>query len=64
MFAIGSTEILVLLVVAAFVIYFALRRLVPRGLLIILVIVLSPVVASALALFLGTLFSAIPFKPR
>jgi hypothetical protein len=54
---IGSVEVLVFLVLAALVVYFALRRRVSTGVLILLVVVLSPIVAVALATFLGAVLS-------
>lgn len=54
---IGSVEVLVFLVLAALVVYFALRRRLPTGVLILLVLVLSPIVAVALATFLGAVLS-------
>ena len=56
---IGPVEILVFLVVAAFIVYFALRGRVPTGVLIVLVLVLSPLVARALPFFLGTVLSVV-----
>jgi hypothetical protein len=56
---IGPVEVLVFLVLAALVVYFALRRRVPTGVLILLIIVLSPVVAVALATLLGVVLSVI-----
>ncbi|HEV2741887.1 MAG TPA: hypothetical protein VGV91_01890 [Rubrobacter sp.] len=54
---IGSVEVLVFLVLAALVVYFALRRRLPTGVLILLVLVLSPIVAVVLATFLGAVLS-------
>ena len=54
---IGSVEVLVFLVLAALVVYFALRRRLPTGVLILLVLVLSPIVAVVLATFLGAILS-------
>ena len=54
---VGPAEVLVFLVLAALVIYFALRRRVPTGILILLVLVLSPIVAVALATFVGAVLS-------
>ena len=59
MAAIGPVEILVLLVAAALIVYFALRRRVPTGVLIVLVLVLSPFVAGTLALVVGTVLSVV-----
>jgi hypothetical protein len=56
---VGPAEILVFLVLAALVIYFALRRRVPTGVLILLVIVLSPIVAVVLATFLGAILTVV-----
>jgi hypothetical protein len=56
---VGPAEVLVFLVLAALVIYFALRRRVPTGVLILLVIVLSPIVAVALATFLGAVLTVV-----
>ena len=56
---IGPAEVLVFLGLAALVTYFALRRRVPTGVLILLVIVLSPIVAVALATFLGAVLSVV-----
>jgi hypothetical protein len=55
----GPIEVLVFLVLAALVVYFALRGRVPTGVLLVLVIVLSPVVAVALATFLGAVLSVV-----
>jgi hypothetical protein len=44
---------------AALVIYLALRGRVPIGVLILLVIVLSPIVAVALATFLGAVLTIV-----
>ena len=55
--AIGPVGILVLLVAAALIVYFALRRRVPTGVLIVLVLLLSPFVAGTLAVFLGAVLS-------
>ncbi len=56
---ISPAEVLVFLILAALVIYFALRRRVPTGVLILLVIVLSPIVAGVLATFLGAVLSVV-----
>ena len=56
---VGPAEVLVFLVLAALVIYFALRRRVPTGILILLVLVLSPIVAVALATFFGAVLSVV-----
>ncbi len=56
---IGPAEVLVFLILAALVTYFALRRRVPTGVLILLVVVLSPIVAVALATFLGAVLSVV-----
>ena len=56
---IGSVEVLVFLVLAALVVYFALRRRLPTGVLILLVLVLSPIVAVVLATFLGAILSGV-----
>ena len=64
MSGIGPVEILVLKVLAALIVYFALRRRVPTGVLILLIIELSPSVAVSLALIPGTIFSAIPVSLR
>ena len=55
--ALGPVELIVLLVLAALIVYFALRRRVPTGVLVLLVIVLSPFVAVALATFLGAVLT-------
>ncbi len=54
---IGPAEVLAFLILAALVTYFALRRPVPTGVLILLVIVLSPIVA--VATFLGAVLSVV-----
>ena len=56
---VGPAEVLVFLVLAALVIYFALRRRVSTGILILLVIVLSPIVAVALATFVGAVLTVV-----
>jgi hypothetical protein len=56
---VGPAEVLVFLVLAALVVYFALRRRVPTGVLILLVIVLSPIVAVVLATFLGAVLTVV-----
>ena len=56
---IGPVEILAFLVLAALIVYFALRRRVPTGVLILLVLVLSPLVAWSLAIFLGAVLSVV-----
>jgi hypothetical protein len=56
---IGPVEILVFLVLAALIVYFALRHRVPTGILILLVLVLSPLVARSLAIFLGAVLSVV-----
>ena len=56
---IGPAEVLVFPILAALVTYFALRRRVPTGVLILLVVVLSPIVAVALATFLGAILSVV-----
>ena len=56
---VGPAEILVFLVLAALVIYFALRRRVPTGILILLVLVLSPIVAVVLATFVGAVLTVV-----
>ncbi len=56
---IGPAEVLAFLILAALVTYFALRRRVPTGVLILLVVVLSPIVAVALATFLGAILSVV-----
>jgi hypothetical protein len=56
---VGPIEVLVFLVLAALVVYFALRGRVPTGVLLVLVILLSPVVAVALATFLGAVLSVV-----
>jgi hypothetical protein len=55
---IGPVEILLFLVLAALIVYFALRRRVPTGILI-LVLVLSPLLARVLATFLGAVLSVV-----
>jgi len=56
---IGPVEILLFLVLAALIVYFALRRRVPTGILILLVLVLSPLLARFLATFLGAVLSVV-----
>lgn len=56
---IGPVEVLVFLVLAALVVYFALRSRVPTGVLLLSVITLSPVVAVALATFFGAVLSVV-----
>jgi hypothetical protein len=56
---IGPAEILVFLILAALIVYFALRRRVPAGILLLLVLVLSPPVAWSLAIFLGAVLSVV-----
>lgn len=56
---VGPAEVIVFLVLAALVIYFALRGRVPTGVLILLVIVLSPIVAVVLATFLGAILTVV-----
>jgi hypothetical protein len=56
---IGPVEVLVVLILAALTVYFALRRRVATGVLIVLVLVLSPPVAWSLAIFLGAVLSVI-----
>jgi hypothetical protein len=56
---IGPVEILLFLVLAALIVYFALRRRVPTGILILLVLVLSPLLARVLATFLGAVLSVV-----
>jgi hypothetical protein len=55
---IGPVEIFLFLVLAALNVYFALRRRVPTGILI-LVLVLSPLLARVLATFLGAVLSVV-----
>jgi hypothetical protein len=56
---IGPVEILLFLVLTALIVYFALRRRVPTGILILLVLVLSPLLARVLATFLGAVLSVV-----
>jgi len=56
---IGPVEILLFLVLAALIVYFALRRRVPTGILILLVLVLSPLLARVLATFWGAVLSVV-----
>jgi hypothetical protein len=67
MSGIGSTELVVLLLlllVAGLILNFALRGRVSRGLLIVLIVVLSPFIAGALALLLIWTLDAIPIRLR
>ncbi len=77
MSGIGPTELLVLLLllllllVAGLILnfalrglYFALRGRVSRGLLIVLIVVLSPFIAGALALLLIWTLDSIPIRLR
>jgi hypothetical protein len=63
MFALGATE-LILVVLAGLIIYFTLRGCVLGGLLMIPVIVLSPLVAFALAMLVRPISKAILIRPR
>lgn len=59
MFAIGATEMLALVLVSGGLVFFAARNRVPALVLVLLVLVLSPLVASSLALVLGTVVDVV-----
>ena len=59
MFAIGATEMLALVLVSGALVFFAARNRVPALVLVLLVLVLSPLVASSLALVLGTVVDVV-----